>query len=246
MSHASWRHGLSSTPSLTPRIPASSNSRWSELPVLVVALPVERHAGLLGGGQQLALDPLARARTRASAAGTRRRGRPRRATARSAAAPRHDVAQGERAQVVGRAGVDALLGAGGDQPDRARRVDRVQPRRQAGQQRRAPEALSSAPGDGGTVSAWAISTRRQRPPSRTPITLRERPRGVEKRCTRTSSPALSNRRRIRVCARRSSRPAAGRGPSREIETATLCACTPTAAATRARRRSEQLRTRRAG
>ena len=99
--------------------------------------------------------------------------------------------------------------------------------------RPSPDALSSAPGDGGTVSAWAISTRRQRPPSRTPITLRERPRGVENRCTRTSSPALSKRRRIRVCARRSSRPAAGRGPSREIDTATLCAGTPSAAATSA-------------
>ena len=76
--------------------------------------------------------------------------------------------------------------------------------------------MSSAPGDGGTVSAWAISTRthaeRVGGGEYTPITLRERPRGVEKRCTRTDSPARVKRRRIRTCARRSATPAAGRAP----------------------------------
>ena len=94
-------------------------------------------AGLLGGVQQLALDPLAR-RGRGRAQPERRAAADLVERERVAQPPaRHDVAQRERAEVVGRAGVDALLGAGGDEPDRARRIERVQARREPGQQ---PEA----------------------------------------------------------------------------------------------------------
>src|SRR5829696_2532086 len=97
-----------------------------------------------------------------------------------------------------------------------------------------PEALSSAPGLGGTVSACDITTRRQSPdPARLPITLRERPCDVENRCTVTSRPAPANVSRSRRCARRSRMLPAGRGPAPEISVATAFACAPGDASARA-------------
>ena len=213
MSHAVWRHGLSSTPSLTPRMPASSNSRWSELPVPSSRCQSTSTSCAARGGQQLALDAPPRRARRASAAGTARRGRPRRARARSAAAARHDP----RAAPARRGGPASPCRSAPRRrwrratPRTAARARRSRPA-PAPPARRRPEALSSAPGDGGTVSACAISTRTQsRVPGHTPITLRDRPRGVAKRCTRTSRPAFSKRSPTRRCARRSNAPAAGRG-----------------------------------
>ena len=226
MSHASCRHGLSSTPSLTPRMPASSNSRWSELPV-----PSSRC--------QSSATPTSSAAASSSRSTRRRGARRRRAQAERRAAAdlverervaqppaRHDLAQRQRAEVVRRAGVDPLLGAGGDEPDRARRVERARAAAPAPASSPRPDALSSAPGDGGTVSACAISTRTQRSLA---VAARRSRCASARAASRTAARApparrRSNRRRSRVCARRSSRPAAGRAPSRAIETATLWAC----------------------
>ena len=90
--------------------------------------------------------------------------------------------------------------------------------------------MSSAPGPAGIESAWAISTRRQSlRPSATPITLRERPRGVGKRWTRTSSPAARKRSATRRWARASAAEAAGRGPAFAVATANEYAASPGAA-----------------
>ncbi len=134
VSHAEWRHAFSRPPSLTPGSPASSNSRWSELPVPSSRSQSHGHARAPCGGQQLALDPPPR----------RRRGRaqPERGAAPdlverervAQAPPRDDPRQRQRAQVVRRARVDPLLGAGGDEPDVAARRQHAQPRRQGGQQ----------------------------------------------------------------------------------------------------------------
>jgi APA family basic amino acid/polyamine antiporter len=78
-----------------------------------------------------------------------------------------------------------------------------------------PDALSSAPGEGGTVSACAITIHRHSAGvSATPITLRDRPfPGTAKRSRVTVRPAASKALATRRCARRSAAPAAGRGPA---------------------------------
>ena len=88
-----------------------------------------------------------------------------------------------------------------------------------------PEALSSAPGAGGTLSAWAIAMTRQRAgTSRMAITSREGPLpGTAKRSKPTRSPAARKRPATRWCARRSALEAAGRGPARASDTAKACA-----------------------
>ena len=182
-------------PASCPGRPSSSNSRWSELPV--------------SSSRTQLTGTRARRAARSSAPSTpgadRRHGRaqPERAVAADlverqrplqpalAAAGARPARQRERAEVVGRAGVDALLRAGGHQPDVAARRRAAQMRRPARASTPSPEALSLAPGAGGALSVWAIAMRRQLAGvSSTPITLRERPRpGTSKSCTATRRPA---------------------------------------------------------
>ena len=84
-----------------------------------------------------------------------------------------------------------------------------------------PDALSSAPGAGGTESVCAISTTRQSAGvSKMPTTLRERPcPGTRKRSWAIRRPAARNRFSTRACARRSAAEPAGRGPARARERA---------------------------
>ena len=78
-----------------------------------------------------------------------------------------------------------------------------------------PDALSSAPGAGGTESMCATSTIRQSAgASWMPTTLRERPcPGTRKRSCPMRSPAARKRRSTRAWARRSAAEPAGRGPA---------------------------------
>ena len=83
----------------------------------------------------------------------------------------------ERAEVVGRAGVEALLGAGGHEPDVAARA-RCRDMRpaQRGQHAERRRRCRWRPGAPGAESVWAITIRRHvRGVSSMPITLRERP-----------------------------------------------------------------------
>ena len=84
-----------------------------------------------------------------------------------------------------------------------------------------PDALSSAPGAGGTESVCAVSTTRQSAGvSKMPTTLRERPwPGTRKRSCPMRRPAALNRFSTRACARRSAAEPAGRGPARANERA---------------------------
>ena len=138
----------------------------------------------------------------------------------AAARPR-PAGQRERAQVIGRAGVDALLGAGGDQPDVAARVERAQARRQRGQHAQA-RGVSLAPGAGGALSVCAIAMRRQvAGVSSEPITLRERPRpGTSKLLDRHAQAGRAEA-RARSAGAPAPRPALGRrprAPRREMRT----------------------------
>ena len=84
-----------------------------------------------------------------------------------------------------------------------------------------PEALSSAPGAGGTESVWAMSTRRQSErPSRMPSTLCDVALpGTVNVSWPMRSPAARNRSSTRACARASAADAAGRGPASASERA---------------------------
>ena len=101
----------------------------------------------------------------------------------------------QRAQVVRRAGVQALLRAGGHEPHVAAGTETAEPPGQRGEHAR-PEALSFAPGAPGAESVCAITIRRQeRGVSSTPITFLERPSrrpGTRKRWTPTRRPACLN------------------------------------------------------
>ena len=78
-----------------------------------------------------------------------------------------------------------------------------------------PDALSSAPGAGGTVSACAIRIQRQSAGvSSAPITLRDVPLpGTANGVRATVRPARPNAAATWRCARRSAAPAAGRAPA---------------------------------
>ena len=146
-----------------------------------------------GRGEHAALEaarrgersPIARPRPTSSSESAQRR---------SPGAARADAAdERARAEVVGLPGVDALLGAGGDEPDVAARRSAARPGASATSVP-TPDALSSAPGAGGTVSACAMRIQRQSAGvSSTPITLRERPLpGTVKRSRTTVRPAGPN------------------------------------------------------
>ena len=79
--------------------------------------------------------------------------------------------------MVRRAGVEALLGAGGDQPHVAKGGSGPRRRPAVAAMTATPDALSFAPGRSACCPACAIAMRRQDAGvSSTPITLCERPR----------------------------------------------------------------------
>ena len=183
-SQAVWRQG--SPPAPTPSF-RPGQAEQLELAVIGVAGASSR--------TQLTGTRAARRAARSSAPSTpgaharRRRAQPERPVAADlvqrerplqpplAAAGARPPRQRQRAEVVGRPGVDALLGAGRDQPDVARRVDR---RAGGGPARPAPRAPTRCRWRRAR-SAWCRCA-----PSRSagsvagvssvPITLRERPR----------------------------------------------------------------------
>ena len=157
-SAAVWRAGLSGTPSFAATSPASVNSRWSERPSPASATqrtPEPVRAAPRG--------PAAPARGGAASAATSSdRGRPRRARAPSAGRPCGCGGCGARAPSR-RGGRAARCGSAPRRPwRRARRRSAARAGPSASPTSvPTPEALSSAPGDGGTVSAWAMITNRQ-------------------------------------------------------------------------------------
>ena len=167
VSHAVCRHGSSGTPSFAAGAPASASSRWSELPVALsrsqVTLTLARVARRRGSASRRWRAPW----RPESAARSACRDRPRRGRARGgrraaggcgaggARAPRPRGGRAARCRAAPRsrwprarrrtAGAAAVARAGA----RATSVP-------------TPEALSSAPGAGGTVSACAMAMTRQR------------------------------------------------------------------------------------
>ena len=178
-----WRQGSppAPTPSLAAGRPSSWNSRWSELPVLSSRTQLTGTPAPRGRVEQRPLDPRARGARRGAQPEAGGRGPPRRATAPTAA--------GGALRASVRAGP-----AQGRRGGRASRCRRAPPRRSPRARRRSagaisssrpasdattptPEALSLAPGAPAAESVWAMTMRRQlRGVSKTPITLRERPR----------------------------------------------------------------------
>ena len=102
-----------------------------------------------------------------------------------------------------------------------------------------PEALSSAPGDGGTVSACAITHAQAAalPAQHADHVARAPARRREPLHPHVAGPRVSKRRAIRSCARRSGAPAAGRGAV--ARRATPRSCAPRAPGAAAARRDER-------
>ncbi len=212
VSHAMCRHGLSRTPSLTPRMPASSNSRWSELPVSLSRC-------------QSTLEPTSSRSTprRGAATGERRqepRAGPDLVERERVAQPlaRHDPRQRTGAQVVGRAGVEALLGARGDQPHVARSA--AQARRERAQHPE-PGRVVLRPRAGRHRVGVGHDHAQARP---RPVEAADHVARAAARASRTAARARSAPRHgtpappARARAARPPSPA-GRGPSRAIDTA---------------------------
>jgi hypothetical protein len=119
----------------------AGQTKQLELAVVRVAArlvtdPSDRHADPLGGGEQRALDGTARSGhgraqpERSVAADLVERERP--VEASPAAAGAHPAGERQGAEVVRRARVDPLLGAGGHEPDVAGRPDALEPAGQLG------------------------------------------------------------------------------------------------------------------
>ena len=192
----------------------------------LVPHPPDGHSRAPGGAEHGALDT--------GPGRGRRRAQPERAVAphlvqrqRDAQAPSRPVrsrpaGERERAEVVGRSGVEALLRAGGHQPDVAARMDAGACARRARPARRGRTRCRWRPehrarnrcGPSRSAGRWAAC--------RTiPITLRDRPRpGTANPWTATRSPAPLKMRRMRRWARASAALAAGRGPRAEMPVAT--------------------------
>ena len=221
-SAAVWRAGLSGTPSFAATSPASVNSRWSERPSPASATQRTSRPVPAAAASDPALQPAAARRAqphRAPAADLVERERPA-----QVARPRC-AARGARARSP-RGGRAARCGSAPRRPwPRARRRSAAAGPRAAGASATSvptPDALSSAPGEGGTVSACAMTTNRQ---SRGAVEHADHvaraaePRHAEPAASSTARPAAAKRRATRSCARRSSRPAAGRAPARASERA---------------------------
>ena len=177
--------------------------------------PPDAQPGAARRREDAPLDPADGGRAqphRAAAADLVERERP--AQVARAALGAHVPDERRGAQVVGLPGEEALLGAGGHQPRVAAAARRPAGAGASATSVPTPEALSCAPGDGGTVSAWAMRiTRQSRGPASAPITLRERPRpGTAKRSRRRRGRPRRRRppRGRARGARRPTRPGAGR------------------------------------
>ena len=128
-----------------------------------------------------------------------------RRSARHARGP-DQLARASGTGVVGQSRHLALLRAGRDQPDVARRVESAQAlARGATSDADARGVVDRVRAPAGTLSVWAMRMTRQLPGrSSLPITLRDCPRpGTRKGSTSTSSPAARNWRATYWCARRS-------------------------------------------
>ena len=157
------------TPSFAPDMPSSSNSRWSELPV-----PSSRTH--VSGTRARRAAPAARPPRAGAATGAGERsqkaGRRRPRPATGEAQPRAPAAcpagsERHRAQVVRRAGVQALLRAGGHEPHVAAGPSAAEPPGQRDQHGEAGGVVLRA-GAPGAESVWAITIRRQSAACRAP------------------------------------------------------------------------------
>jgi hypothetical protein len=207
VSHAVCRQGSSGTPSFAAGAPASANSRWSELPAPVSrsqrtvtdeARAAARMRPSTARRARGAVERSSKRRPRPTSSSdnarrTSRRRPPRRRRRTRAEAPRWSgwPVYGRSSEPVATSQTSQL--GTGPAPSTCAKATSVP----------TPDALSSAPGAGGTLSVWAIAmTRQSAGASRIPITSRDDPRpGTAKRSARGRADSGRRRgaQRLAVC-----------------------------------------------